>query len=81
MPLHEPSLPAERRDPAAERWNARWGLALFAIYVLAYASFVYGCVNHASKFSAIPAGMALILGAMVVAFLYAGLSRSPRGSA
>jgi hypothetical protein len=81
MPLHEPSLPAERRDPAVERWNARLGLALFAIYVSAYAAFVYGCVNYASSFAAVPAGLALIVGAMAVAFLYAGLSRAPKGPA
>jgi uncharacterized membrane protein (DUF485 family) len=89
MPLHEPASPDEPSDPAAERHNARLGLVLFAVYLAAYAAFVgvsafapwvmdqaVGRLNVALVY-----GFALILGAVLLALVYAALSRSPAGGA
>jgi hypothetical protein len=80
MPLHEPSQPPESRDPVAERHNARLGLVLFAVYLIAYAGFVVACAVAAKSFDAVAAGMGLIAGAMAVSLVYAGLCRSPKGT-
>ena len=83
--LHDVHLPAEPRDLAAERWNARLGLALFA----AYASFYAGFVGLAACWPKVMAtelaglnlaiwwGFGLILGAFVLALLYAACCRNP----
>lgn len=83
---HAPA-PDEPRDLASERHNARLGMVLFAIYLLAYAAFVgvsafapwvmdaaVGRLNVAVVY-----GLALIGGAVVLAVVYALLCRTPAG--
>ena len=85
-PDHGPS-PEEPRDHPVERHNARLGLVLFAVYLLAYAAFVgvsafapgvmdqtVGRLNVA-----VVSGLALIGGAVLLAVLYAALCRTPAG--
>ena len=87
MPHLDPPPPAEVRDPVAERFNARLGLALFAVYLAGYVAFVLvnafaptvmdatvGRLNVA-----LVAGFALIFGAVVLAVVYAMLCRKPAG--
>lgn len=83
---HAP-LPDEPRDEAVERHNARLGLVLFAVYLVAYGSFVginafaptimdatVGRLNVAVVY-----GLALIAGAVLLAVGYAVLCRKPVG--
>lgn len=83
---HAP-LPDEPHDPEVARSNARLGLVLFAVYLLAYGSFVgmnafapqvmdvvVGRLNVAVVY-----GLALIGGAVVLAVAYALLCRTPAG--
>ena len=87
MPQLEPPPADEPRDPATERHNARLGLALFAVYLAAYAAFVgvnafapslmdvlVGRLNVAVVY-----GLALIGGAVLLALVYAALCRTPAG--
>jgi uncharacterized membrane protein (DUF485 family) len=81
---HGPSHPAELEDAAIVARNARYGMALFAIYLLFYGGFVLmaafrpawlahpaaGGVNVAISY-----GMTLIVGALVLALFYAWLCR------
>ena len=83
---HSHLPPAEVRDPAVERYNARLGLILFAVYLAAYGAYVLinafepgmmdklvgGGVNLA-----VASGMSLIVGAIVLALVYAVLARRP----
>jgi len=89
--LHpSPPPPAEVRDPVAERFNARLGLLLFAIYLAAYGAYVL--INAfrpavmdelvgAGVNLAVASGMGLIVGALVLALVYAALCRRPGGRA
>jgi len=85
MPFHAPTHSAEARDPASERHNARLGLILFAVYLVAYAAYmlinafapkwmdeVVGGVNVA-----VVSGLALIGGAVLLAVVYAFVCRVP----
>jgi uncharacterized membrane protein (DUF485 family) len=85
--MHHPAQPDEPSDPVAERHNARLGLWLFAVYLLAYAAFVginafapsvmdavVGRLNVAVVY-----GLALIGGAVLLALVYALLCRTPAG--
>ena len=83
---HSHLPPPEARDPAAERHNARLGLVLFAVYLAAYGTYVL--VNAfrpavmdelvgAGVNLAVASGMGLIVGALVLALVYAGLCRKP----
>ena len=81
MPLHNAPLPAELRDPVVERFNARLGLILFAVYLIGYATFVAMSAFAPKSLDAVPAGMALIGGAMVLSLVYAGCCKSPKGVA
>jgi uncharacterized membrane protein (DUF485 family) len=85
MPLHGPATPDEPRDPTSERHNARLGLLLFAVYLLAYAAYVLvnafapawmdaavGGLNVA-----VASGLGLIGGAVLLAVVYALLCRTP----
>lgn len=85
--LEQPPPPAEPSDPVAERYNARLGLVLFAVYLAAYAVFVgvnafapsvmdviVGRLNVAVVY-----GLALIGGAVLLAVVYAVLCRTPAG--
>ena len=86
--LHQAPLSEEPRDLGTERRNARVGLVLFALYSSFYASFVLvnafapnlmdtvlpGGVNVA-----VVSGFLLILGAAILAVVYARLCRKPHG--
>lgn len=84
---HSHLPPAEVRDPAAERHNARLGLVLFAVYLVGYGAYVLvnafwpalmdevvGGVNVA-----VASGMALIVGALVLALIYVSFCGLPTG--
>jgi uncharacterized membrane protein (DUF485 family) len=83
---HTP-LPEELPDHASERHNARLGLILFAVYLLAYTAFVGinafapwvmdGMVGRLNV--AVVYGLALIGGAVLLAVVYAVLCRTPAG--
>ena len=78
------------RDPISERHNARLGLLLFAIYFAVYASYVainafwpslMDIVPVAGLNWAVVAGLGLIIGAIVLATIYAAFSKSPKDAA
>jgi uncharacterized membrane protein (DUF485 family) len=84
---HAP-LPEEPRDPVGERRNARIGLILFAIYSSFYTAFVLvnafapdlmDTVLPGDLNAAVVAGFLLILGAAILAVVYARLCRKPHG--
>lgn len=86
---HSHLPPPEARDPAVERFNARLGLVLFAVYLAAYGAYV--AVNAfrpavmdelvgAGINLAVASGMGLIAGALVLALVYAAMCRKPGGS-
>ena len=83
---HSHLPPPEARDPAAERHNARLGLVLFAVYLAGYAAYVLvnafrpavmDEVVFAGINLAVASGMGLIVGALVLALVYAVLARRP----
>jgi len=85
---HSHLPPPEVRDPAAERYNARLGLVLFAVYLTAYGAYVFinafrPAMMDELVFSginlAVASGLALIVGAVVLAIVYALLCRLPKG--
>jgi uncharacterized membrane protein (DUF485 family) len=85
-PSHLP--PPEVRDPAAERHNARLGLLLFGVYLAFYGAYVLinafrPAVMDEVVFRginlAVASGMGLIVGALVLALVYAALCRRPQG--
>ena len=87
---HSHLPPPEVRDPAAERYIARLGLVLFAIYLTGYGAYVL--INAfrpavmdelvgAGVNLAVASGMGLIVGALVLALVYAALCRRPGGRA
>jgi uncharacterized membrane protein (DUF485 family) len=86
--LHHVPIPQEPRDPVAERHNARLGLVLFAIYLVFYGAYVlvnafWPAVMDEVPFAglnvAVLWGLALIVGALVLALVYAALCRTPTG--
>ena len=87
MPHLDPPPPAEVRDPVAERFNARLGLLLFAVYLTAYAAFVLLSAFAPAVMDqavgrlniALVSGFALIFGAVLLAVVYALLCRKPAG--
>jgi uncharacterized membrane protein (DUF485 family) len=87
---HSHLPPGEVRDPPVERYNARLGLVLFAIYLAGYVAYVLvnafrPGVMDKLVFSginvAVASGMVLIVGALVLALIYAWLCKKPRGGA
>ena len=83
---HSHLPPPEARDPAAERYIARLGLLLFAIYLVAYGAYVFINAFRPALMDelvgsgvnlAVASGMALIVGALVLAVVYAVLCRRP----
>ena len=79
MPIHHHSpTVVELRDLVVERHNARLGLILFAIYLIGYAAFVVMSAFTPKSLDAVPAGMALIGGAMVLSLVYAFFCRNPK---
>lgn len=88
--LHRPALPAEASDPAVEAYNSWLGLWLFAVYFLAFAAFVVinavrpawmDIVVWAGLNLAVVYGFGLIVGAFLLALLYASLCKTPRTEA
>lgn len=85
-PNHLP--PPEARDLPVERHNARLGLVLFAVYLAGYGAYVLvnafapavmDRVAFAGINVAVASGMALIVGAIVLALLYSKLCKLPHG--
>jgi len=85
---HSHMPPAEVRDPVVERFNARLGLVLFAVYLAAYGAYVavnafwpriMDSVPFLGINLAVSSGMGLIVGALVLAVLYAVVCRQPKG--
>lgn len=83
---HSPT-PEEPHDPIAERHNARLGLVLFTVYLVAYTAFVV-VIAVVPDWMGIPvgrlnlalvSGLGLILSAVALAVLYAFLCRRPAG--
>ena len=84
--MHHPTLPDEPRDPVVEAHNTRLGLWLFALYCLAFLGFVLlnalspqtmDIVVIAGLNLAITYGFGLIVGAFVLALVYASFCRVP----
>ncbi|HMP17846.1 MAG TPA: DUF485 domain-containing protein [Gemmatales bacterium] len=85
--MHEPADSQENHDPAVLQFNSKLGLALFVIYTLAFLLFVllqaflpglmdvlvFADLNLATAY-----GLALILGALLLAIIYAMGCRLPR---
>ena len=85
---HSHLPPPETRDPVVERYNARLGIVLFAIYLVGYGLFVLinafrptmmDDVVFAGINLAVASGLALIVGALVLAIVYAWFCRKPHG--
>jgi uncharacterized membrane protein (DUF485 family) len=85
---HSHLPPPEARDPAAERFNARLGLALFAVYLVAYGAYVLINTFRPELMDQVPfsgvnlavwSGLGLIVGAVVLALVYAATCRRPQG--
>ena len=84
--IHQPAIPDEKSDPVAERHNARLGMALFLIYLLAYAAFVMANALWPETMTetsildlnrAVAWGLGLILGAFALSLIYAMLCIKP----
>jgi uncharacterized membrane protein (DUF485 family) len=73
---------------AVDRHNARWGMVLFAIYVVLYLGFMILAAFDPESMSkptplaglnvAIVYGVGLIVAALVLAFVYTLVSKSPK---
>ena len=83
------TIPEEPRDPGTERRNARVGLRLFWIYLAFYLGFVSVNAFAPSLMDtvllgglnvAVVSGFSLILGAAILALVYAYLCRKPHGA-
>ncbi|MFT3880100.1 MAG: DUF485 domain-containing protein [Gemmatales bacterium] len=83
--LHRPAMPEEKSNPLVERYNARLGMALF-LYLLFYGSFVVinaawphwmDVVVWSGLNLAVVYGLGLIVGAFVLALVYALLCKTP----
>lgn len=86
---HSPPPPDEVRDLPVEKYNARLGLVLFAVYLAGYAAYVFINAFRPALMDEVPflgmnlavsSGFALIGGALVLALLYAWLCRKPGGN-
>ncbi|HQR08576.1 MAG TPA: DUF485 domain-containing protein [Gemmatales bacterium] len=84
--LHGPSIPAEKSNPLVEGYNARLGLGLFLLYLLFYGAFVVinavwpqwmDVVVWSGLNLAVVYGLGLIVGAFVLALVYALLCKTP----
>jgi uncharacterized membrane protein (DUF485 family) len=85
---HSHLPPSQTRDPVAERYAARSGFVLFAIYLVAYGAYVFINAFRPSLMDevvfsginlAVASGMFLIVAALVLALFYAWLCKKPRG--
>jgi uncharacterized membrane protein (DUF485 family) len=84
--LHSPPPSEEASDLKVERYNARLGLLLFAIYLAAYSAFVAinafwpGVMDEVLFLGlnlAVVWGLALIVGAFLLALVYAWCCKRP----
>ena len=84
--LHGPSMPVEKSNPIVERYNARLGMGLFLIYLVFYGAFVVinaawphwmDVIVWSGLNLAVVYGLGLILGAFVLALVYALLCKTP----
>jgi len=84
--LHGPGMPVEKSDLVVERYNARLGMVLFIIYLAFYGAFVVinaawpewmDAIAWAGLNVAVVYGLGLIVGAFVLAVVYALLCKSP----
>jgi uncharacterized membrane protein (DUF485 family) len=85
---HSHPPPEEVRDLEVERYNARLGIVLFAVYLVAYGAYVLisafrPAIMDETPFAginlAVSSGLALIVGAFILAVVYAWFCRKPRG--
>lgn len=83
--LHGPSIPTEKSNPLVERYNARLGMALFLLYLLFYGAFVVinaawpqwmDVVVWSGLNLAVVYGLGLIVGAFLLALIYALLCKT-----
>jgi uncharacterized membrane protein (DUF485 family) len=81
-----PPPPREHDSALTAARNSRYGLALFALYLLLYGGFVLLNAFHPSLMEATPFagvnlailyGLGLIVAAILLAFLYGWLCRAP----
>ena len=81
---HGHQLPEDTQDAATSARNARYGLVLFAIYLLLYGAFVFVSAFAPQAMEQTPlagvnlavlSGLGLILAAFVLAILYGWLCR------
>ncbi len=79
-------MPAEKSNPLVERYNARLGMALFLLYLLFYGTFVVinaawpqwmDVVVWSGLNLAVVYGLGLIVGAFLLALVYALLCKTP----
>lgn len=79
-------MPAEKSNPFVERYNARLGMGLFLIYLLFYGAFVVinaawpqwmDVVVWSGLNLAVVYGLSLIVGAFILALVYALLCKTP----
>lgn len=79
-------MPAENSNPLVERYNARLGMALFLLYLLFYGAFVVinaawpqwmDMVVWSGLNLAVVYGLGLIVGAFILALVYALLCKTP----
>ncbi len=86
---NSPPPPDEVRDLPVEQYNARLGLILFAVYLAGYGAYVFINAFRPALMDevlflginlAVSSGFVLIVGALVLALLYAWLCRKPGGN-
>lgn len=79
-------MPEEKSNPAVEHYNARLGMTLFLLYLLFYGAFVVinaawpqwmDLVVWSGLNLAVVYGLGLIVGAFVLALVYALLCKNP----
>ncbi len=83
--LDAPPLPDEPRNPVVEAHNARLGLWLLSVYVIAYGVFMGLCAFGQETLAqpvgplnvALVYGFGLIAGALLLALLYLWFSKTP----
>jgi uncharacterized membrane protein (DUF485 family) len=83
---HNTSPSDALRNVSVEKFNARLGLVLFAVYLAVYVAYVLvnafwptimDRVPFAGLNVAVISGLGLIIGALLLSLLYMGLCRSP----
>jgi uncharacterized membrane protein (DUF485 family) len=84
---HHANQPGSTEPTAVDRHNARWGMVLFVIYVALYLGFMIRAAFDPEEMAspsiaglnlAIVYGVGLIVAALVLAFVYTLVSKSPK---